>query len=73
MIPILYDKNEKQFTSNGIGRLADSISCKVTEKRNSIYQVTLEYPAQGKLSEHIKVGNIVFCKTNYKKKCHYGV
>lgn len=69
MIPILYDKNEKQFTSNGIGRLADSISCKVTEKRNSIYQVTLEYPAQGKLSEHIKVGNIVFCKTNYKKKC----
>ena len=69
MIPILYDKNEKQFTSNGIGRLADSISCKVTEKRNSIYQVTLEYPVQGKLSEHIKVGNIVFCKTNYKKKC----
>lgn len=69
MIPILYDKNEKQFTSNGIGRLADSISCKVTEKRNSIYQVTLEYPVHEKLSEHIKVGNIVFCKTNYKKKC----
>lgn len=68
MIPILYNKNEKDFTSNGLGRLSESISCKVTEKRNSTYQVTLEYPVQGKLSEHLKVGNIVFCKTNYKKK-----
>lgn len=68
MIPILYNKNEKNFTSNGLGRLSESISCKVTEKRNSTYQVTLEYPVQGKLSKHLKVGNIVFCKTNYKKK-----
>lgn len=68
MIPILYDKLEKNFTSNGLGRLSESISCRVTEKRNSTYQVTLEYPVQGKLSEHLKVGNIIFCKTNYKKK-----
>lgn len=69
MIPILYDKLEKNFTSNGLGRLSESISCKVTEKRNSTYQVTLEYPVCGKLSEHIKVGNIIFCRTGYKKKC----
>lgn len=68
MIPILYSKNEKSFTSNGLGRLSESISCKVTEKRNSTYQVTLEYPVCGKLEEHLKVGNIIFCKTNYKKK-----
>lgn len=68
MIPILYSKNEKSFTSNGLGRLSESISCKVTEKRNSTYQVTLEYPVCGKLAEHLKVGNIIFCKTNYKKK-----
>lgn len=69
MIPILYSKEEKQFTSNGLGRLSESISCKVTEKRNNSYQVTLEYPVQGKLAEHIKVGNIIFCRTGYKKKC----
>lgn len=69
MIPILYSKEEKQFTSNGLGRLYESISCKVTEKRNGTYQATLEYPAQGKLSEHIKTGNIIFCRTGYKKKC----
>lgn len=68
MIPILYSKNEKSFTSNGLGRLSESISCKVTEKRNSTYQVTLEYPVQGKLAEHLKVGNIVFCKTNYNSR-----
>lgn len=69
MIPILYDKNEKFFTRNGIGRLSDAISCRVTEKRNSTYQVVLEYPIQGKLSEHLKMGNIIFCKIPYKNKC----
>ena len=69
MIPILYDKNEKFFTRNGIGRLSDAISCRVTEKRNSTYQVVLEYPIQGKLSEHLKMGNIIFCKIPYKNQC----
>lgn len=68
MIPILYEKLEKNFTSNGLGRLSESISCKVTEKRNSTYQVTLEYPVCGKLANHIKVGNIIFCKTNYNSR-----
>lgn len=68
MIPILYSKNEKNFTSNGLGRLSESISCKVTEKRNSVYQVTLEYPVCGKLANHLNVGNIVFCKTNYNAR-----
>lgn len=68
MIPILYDKLEKNFTSNGLGRLSESISCKVTEKRNATYQVTLEYPVCGKLANHIKVGNIIFCKTNYNSR-----
>ena len=31
MIPILYDKNEISFTSNGLGRLRDTISAKVVE------------------------------------------
>lgn len=69
MIPILYDKSEKLFKNNGIGRLSDTISCKVTEKRNSTYQVVLEYPTQGKLSNHLKTGNIIFCKIPYKNQC----
>lgn len=69
MIPVLYDKSEKLFKNNGIGRLSDTISCRVTEKRNSTYQVMMEYPVHGKLANHIKIGNIIFCNTGYQKKC----
>ena len=48
MIPILYYGNETQFTSNGIGRLTEIISCEVTEERNGIYEVEFTYPAEGR-------------------------
>ena len=34
MIPILYSETEREFKTNGIGRLVDAISCTVTEERN---------------------------------------
>lgn len=48
MTPILFDKTETVFTSNGIGRLVDCISCVVTEERNGIYECELQYPINGK-------------------------
>jgi len=30
MKPILFDENEKNFTTSGLGRLSDAISCTVT-------------------------------------------
>lgn len=48
MTPILFSKTETTFTSNGIGRLTDCISCTVTEERNGIYECELEYPITGK-------------------------
>ena len=60
MIPILFDKTETVFTSNGIGRLTDCISCTVTEERNGIYEVELEYPITGKwYHEMISNGGII--------------
>lgn len=60
MIPILFDKTETAFTSNGIGRLTDCISCSVTEERNGIYEVELEYPITGKwYHEMISNGGII--------------
>lgn len=47
MKPILFDKTETEFTSNGIGRLADAMSCVVTEARNGVYELEMEYPADG--------------------------
>lgn len=59
MIPILYDINEKGFTSNGIGRLRDCISCLVTEERNGIYELDFEYPVTGANFDLIQLGRIV--------------
>lgn len=59
MIPILYDTNEDEFTSNGLGRLRDCISCVVTEERNGIYECDFEYPVDGANYDLIQVGRIV--------------
>ena len=47
MIPILYEGTETNFTSNGLGRLADAISCKVVEERNATYELEMVYPISG--------------------------
>lgn len=59
MIPILYEAGETAFTSNGLGRLRDCISCVVTEERNGIYECDFEYPIDGVNYDRIKCGRII--------------
>lgn len=59
MIPILYEKGETEFTSNGLGRLYDCISCVVTEERNGIYECDFEYPIDGVNYDRIQCGRII--------------
>ena len=59
MIPILYDKYETAFTHNGLGRLADCISCTVTEERNGIYECQFTYPVTGAMFSEIQEGRII--------------
>ena len=59
MIPILYDTNETDFTSNGLGRLRDCISCTVSEERNGLYEADFEYPVTGANFDRIRVGRII--------------
>ena len=59
MIPILYEKNESVFASNGLGRLRDCISCKVAEERNGIYECDFEYPVTGANYDLIQIGRII--------------
>ena len=63
MIPILYDTNETAFATNGLGRLRDCISCKVTEERNGIYECDFEYPVTGANYAAIQLGRII-CVTH---------
>ena len=59
MIPILYDKTETTFTSNGIGRLTDCLRCIVTEARNGIYECEFDYPISGERYDDIQEGQII--------------
>lgn len=47
MIPTLYSPTETNFTSNGLGGLADCISCEVSEERNGAYTMQIVYPIDG--------------------------
>ena len=59
MKPILYDYTEKQFTTNGIGTLADAISCTVIEERNGSYELEMEYPLGGINYDEIRNNRII--------------
>lgn len=59
MIPILYDSAENSFTSNGLGRLSDIISCEVTEERNGAFECEFEYPITGEHYADIIEGRLI--------------
>lgn len=60
MIPILYEKGETAFTSNGQCRLVDCLSCLVTEERNGIYECEFSYPVTGRGYSKITLGSIIY-------------
>ena len=62
MIPILYKESATDFSTFGIGVLADTISCLVTEERNGAYELTLKYPLNGPLCNEIKKERIIKAK-----------
>lgn len=59
MIPILYDKTETAFVSNGLARLRDCVSCVVSETRNGAYECDFEYPVSGAHFDLIQIGRII--------------
>lgn len=67
MIPIIFDANTQDYTSNGIGRLTDCISCLVTEERNGIYEVEFTYPITGIHYDAIQQGNIIVVSHDEQK------
>lgn len=64
MNPILYPKNASDFSSNGIGRLADCISCNVVEKLNGAYELSIVYPVTGVHFSNIEINSVIMCKHN---------
>lgn len=62
MIPILYNKNETEFITQGIGSLSDATTCVVSEERNGQFELEMTYPVIGKHFHNIVLDNIIFAK-----------
>lgn len=67
MVPILFAATETAFTSNGLGRLADATKCEVTEERNGIYELVMEYPVSGKMYDQIACGKYIYATHDESK------
>lgn len=63
MIPILYEGHEQNFINNGLGRLSDAISCKVTEERNGTFELEMTYPITGIHYQDIALNRIILAKS----------
>lgn len=58
MIPILYETSQLTYTGYGsIGRLDEAISCIITEELNGIYELEMEYPADGRYVKELLAQN----------------
>lgn len=65
MIPVLFSSTATDFTTYGLGALADAISVEVEEERNGKYELTMEYPLTGIHYDEISLRSIILAKPNY--------
>ena len=63
MNPILYETTDT--TNLGLGTLADTISCKVTEERNGSYELEMQYPISGVHFAELDLRLFILAKPNY--------
>ena len=61
---VLYEQNETNFTSNGLGYLSDVIECTVSEELNGEYELEMEYPVDGIRYSEIQHRRILYVKPN---------
>ena len=68
MTPILYESNEKDFWSKGLGPLSDAEKCTVTEERNGAYTLSMTYPIDGAQADKIANNRIIKADNAYDLK-----
>ena len=61
MTPILFPPDATDYSTQGLGALADAISCKVSEELNGEYELEMTYPASGRRYADIKNRCLIYC------------
>lgn len=62
MIPVLFESNEQEYLTNGIGRLSSAVSCTVTEDSTGYYELEIKYPILGEHYRDIELDRIILAK-----------
>ena len=65
---IIYEANETDFFSNGLGTLPDATSALVTEERNGEFVLDIVYPQQGLRSELLTKNRIIKADAGHELK-----
>ena len=58
--PVLFEANEKNFNTHGIGVLSDTVQCDITEEINGVFELNMLYPASGAYFKELKNNRIIF-------------
>ena len=61
---LLFEENERSFSTIGLGVLKDALSCVVREKLNDEFSLSMEYPITGSNFDKIKNDRIICVKPN---------
>ena len=61
---LLFDEKEQNFDNNGLGSLADAITCEVSEELNGKYELEMTYPVDGIHYSDISLGKFIYTKPN---------
>lgn len=59
----LFESSDIDFTTNGIGSLPDASACVVTEERNGMFELEMEYPITGTRYSDIAFRRIIVAKS----------
>lgn len=67
MLPILFAPSSDTFTTNGIGRLADALTCVVHEARNGEFELEMTYPVTGRHFADIVHSSVIVAKPSARR------
>ncbi|EKZ0219681.1 peptidoglycan DD-metalloendopeptidase family protein [Enterococcus faecalis] len=70
LIPVIFKPGEKDFSTNGLGRLVDATRCEITEKANGKYELEMDYPAISRFSDYFENGYQIKAKPNDLEEYH---
>ena len=63
MFPLIYEKNETAFNSNGLGALSECIRCEVTEELNGIFEMEFDVPITARHYYQLKARRLIYAMT----------